>query len=162
MTTMNFLKQLTFNQLFRYLDYCICLYILYFTILVLIGVFFASVDECFSFGSSGFGECMLPHKNNKFAFALCLLNNNKLSFNNYLRSFLHSSAILKSDPLNPLPVSSDDSGPSNPLPVTLDESGPSNPRSPILEAVARLERERLSSLQLEKYQKKPAEELESD
>jgi len=140
MGTINFFKQLTLTPLFRYLDYCILLYFIYCSIMALVGdCFCASVDESFSvlpFGS----------EDNKFAFALCLLNNNNLSFNNnYLRSFLHSTAILKSNPLNPQPV-------------TLEATGPSNPRSPILEAVERLERERLSSLQFMKYQAKPAEE----
>jgi len=81
---------------------------------------------------------------------LCLLNNNNLSLNNnYLKSFLHSSAILKSDSRNAHPV-------------TLEATGLSNPRSPFLEAVERLENERLTSLQLIKYQAKPAEEAKDN
>jgi hypothetical protein len=85
------------------------------------------------------------------------------SFNNCsLKSFLHSTAILKSDSNNPLPHNLDASGSSNPQPVTLEASGSSNPRSPILDEVARLENERLSGLKLLKYKETHAEEEEDD
>lgn len=46
---MNFLNQLTFTHLFRYMDYCIFLYIYFFynTLLALFGIF-ASIKDCFS------------------------------------------------------------------------------------------------------------------
>jgi hypothetical protein len=73
-------------------------------------------------------------RNNNLAH--CLLNFNKLSFNNgSFNYFIHSSAILNSDPRNPVPIN-------------LDATESQNSRSPILGALARLENERISDLQL--------------
>jgi hypothetical protein len=84
-------------------------------------------------------------------------------FNNInFKSFIHSSSILKSDRPNPNPqldrlLSYEDSTPQT---TFSDPSSSTNVRSPILEAVARLERERLSNLKLIKYQGTPTEEEE--
>ena len=73
-------------------------------------------------------------RNNNLAH--CLLNFNKLSFNNgSFNYFIHSSAILNSDPRNPVPIN-------------LEATESQNSRSPILEALERLENERVSDLQL--------------
>lgn len=49
-----------------------------------------------------------------------------------------------------------------PLPINLEATGSSYPSSPILEAVERLNNERLAALQSIKYQEKPAEEEEDN
>ena len=95
--------------------------------------------------------------------ALWSLKTNNLMFNNIkFKSFIHSSSILKSDRPNPNPqldrlLSYEDSTPQT---TFSDPSSSTNVRSPILEAVARLERERLSNLKLIKYQGTPTEEEE--
>jgi len=108
------------------------------------------------------------NRSNKFRLPLFTLNIQIISFsfsfnNSFIKSLLHSSAILKSDSNKPLPQNLDASGSSNSQPITLETSGSSNPRSPILEAVARyeeLENERLSGLKLIKYKETPADEEE--
>jgi hypothetical protein len=80
---------------------------------------------------------------NNFCLALCSLNfKQKLSFNKFsIYSYIHNSAILNSDPKKPVTnfVKPTDSG---------------NPRSLNLEALERLERKRLSYLQLIKKKNK--------
>jgi hypothetical protein len=46
--------------------------------------------------------------------------------------------------------------------ITLEAYGSSNPRSPILEAVERLDNERLSKLKLQKYKETPTDDEEDD
>jgi hypothetical protein len=48
------------------------------------------------------------------------------------------------------------------LPIDLEETGSSNPSSTILEAVEKLQNERLAALKSLKYQEKPAEEEEDN
>ena len=108
-----------------------------------------------------FSITKLFERNHKFPFAQCSLNTNKLSINNSsLKSYLHSSAILKSDQLNllPEPVNIEPSSSSEVMsPVNLDASSSSINSPSVLEAVSRLRNERLASLQLIKYQEKPEE-----
>ena len=74
----------------------------------------------------------------KSNFTFCHLNckNLTLSFNNSsFNYFIHSSAILKYEPKYPIPLN-------------LEATDSINPRSPFLEALERLENERVSDLQL--------------
>jgi hypothetical protein len=102
--------------------------------------------------------------------ALGSLKNNKLMFNNInFKSFIHSSSILNSDSPDPLPDLTDPSSnpqlnladpSSNSQPDFADPSSDNHTISPILEAVERLERERLDNLRLVKYQETPADDEE--
>jgi hypothetical protein len=88
------------------------------------------------------------------------LKTNNLLFNNIkFKSFIHSSSILNSDSGNPQPNINDTS--SNPQPIFADTSSNNHPNSHILDAVERLENERLSNLKLIKYQETPAEDDEA-
>jgi hypothetical protein len=81
------------------------------------------------------------------------------NFNNScLKSFLHSTAIIKSDSNKPLPQDLEAAGSSKPRPFTSEASGRSKPRSAKLEAVKRLEYERPSDLNLIKYTETQADE----
>ena len=85
------------------------------------------------------------------------LNIKIFSFNNSLKYFIHSTAILKSNSNNPLPQILESAESSNRQPFTIEASS-TNIRSPILEEVARLENERLSQLKV--VNNKPEEEDE--
>jgi hypothetical protein len=102
-----------------------------------------------------------------FPFSLCSLKRNNLSFNkSTLKSFLHTSAILNSDPRNHQPNNLEASSSNNPSsqPINLEASSSNDPRSPIFVEVERLDNERLSNLQLTRYQGTPTteEEVEED
>ncbi len=104
--------------------------------------------------------------NNNFI-SPCSLNIKKFTFynnNNSLKTFLHSSAILNSDPKNPQPNNLEnlDSGTNISQPVTFEGYNSSNTRSPILVEVERLENERLSRLQLVRQQQTPQDAEEED
>ena len=99
----------------------------------------------------------LYNRSNNFIFPLLSLNIKIFSFNNSLKYFIHSTAILKSNSNNPLPQILESAESSNRQPFTIEASS-TNIRSPILEEVARLENERLSQLKV--VNNKPEEEDE--
>lgn len=95
------------------------------------------------------------NSNNKLA--LGSLKTNNLMFNNIkFKYFFHSSSILKSERPYPQPIYDS----TNPQPIFADPLSNSNYRSHILEVVERLERERLSKLQLIKYKETAVDDEE--
>jgi hypothetical protein len=132
---------------------------------------YTNTNVCPRLEKSGLFYFSLSIKNNSNNnLAISSIKTNNLMFNNInFKSFIHSSSILNSDSSNPQPNLADPSSnpqpnladpSSNPQPNFADPSSNNNPRSPILEAVERLENERLSNLKLIKYQETPAEDEE--
>src|ERR1700677_1288214 len=117
-----------------------------------------NTNVCPRFAKSGLTYFPFSLKtNSNINLALGSLKTNNLMFNNIkFKSFIHTSAILNSDNRNPQPNFADPS--SNPQPNFADPSSNNNHSSPILEAVERLENERLSNLKLIKYKETPTDD----